>query len=234
MRQIVFDTETTGMNQDGGSVIGDHRIIEMGCVELIDRMPTKNYYHVYYNPDREVDEGAFKVHGIGNEFLADKPSFKDQLEGFEAYLEGADELIAHNISFDRQFVDAELKIAGRKYKLSDKFTLVDSLQIARERFPGARNNLDVLCKRFGVDNSNRELHGALLDAELLAEVYLKLTGGQSDLALRREDAHSAANNVQQAKKIYQWVAATVPEAEEKAHLEMMQAIQPKEGEANAH
>lgn len=186
MRQIIFDTETTGMS-DFGNPAANHRVIEIGCVELIDRIPTGNHFHVYLNPERSVDEGAFKVHGLGDEFLADKPVFADIIDTFEAYLADADELIAHNIKFDLAFLDQELALAGRDYTLSDRFTLTDSLQLAREKFAGARNNLDALCSRFGIDNSNRDLHGALLDSQLLAEVYLKLTGGQSGLW---EDGHT--------------------------------------------
>lgn len=180
MRQIIFDTETTGMSEYGNPAI-NHRVIEIGCVELIDRVPTGNHFHLYLNPERSVDPGAVKVHGITDEMLADKPVFADIIDDFEAYLSGADELIAHNINFDRAFLDQELQLAGRAYALADRFTLVDTLMIAREKFSGARNSLDALCARFGIDNSNRGLHGALLDSQLLAEVYLKLTGGQSGL-----------------------------------------------------
>lgn len=180
MRQIIFDTETTGMSEFGNPA-ANHRVIEIGCVELVDRIPTGNHFHLYLNPERTVDPGAVKVHGITDAMLADKPVFADIIDDFEAYLAGADELIAHNINFDRAFLDQELQLAGRDYTLADRFTLVDTLMIAREKFAGARNSLDALCARFGIDNSNRDLHGALLDSQLLAEVYLKLTGGQGGL-----------------------------------------------------
>lgn len=227
MRQIIFDTETTGMNESGNNKAEGHRIIEIGCVELRNRMPTGSYFHHYFNPQRTVDEQARKVHGLADDFLADKPLFSARLDELEAYLDGADELIAHNIAFDRQFVDRELALAGRRYLLSDRFTLIDSLRIARTRFPGARNSLDALCKRYGVDNSNRDLHGALRDAELLAQVYLKLTGGQSDLLF-----HSSApqNSTQSADPEltptvkHDWIKAALSQEECAAHREIMNNI----------
>ncbi len=230
MRQIIFDTETTGMNEAANNKAEGHRIIEIGCVELVDRLPTGKHFHCYFNPQREVDEGAFKVHGLSNDFLADKPLFGAKLDALEAYLDGADELIAHNIAFDRQFLDQELADAARPYKLSDKFTLVDSLRLARDKFPGARNSLDALCKRYGIDNSNRELHGALLDAELLAHVYLKLTGGQSDLLLKppapaceKRSAHAHLT----AEVPLDWIAASVSAEELAAHREIIKSIRGK-------
>lgn len=224
MRQIIFDTETTGMNPNRaqGSVAQGHRIIEIGCVELVDRIPTGNYFHLYLNPERAVDPEAYKVHGLSDEFLADKPVFADMLESFEAYLAGADELIAHNISFDLAFLDQELALAGRGYTLADRFSLVDTLMIAREKFPGARNNLDALCARFGIDNSNRDLHGALLDSQLLAEVYLKLTGGQSGLWAEASEGSAIADlAVEKAFTVQgEWLAvhASAEEAQEDARI----------------
>lgn len=228
-RSVIFDTETTGMNFESDNKAEGHRIIEIGCVELIDRVPTEHYFHCYLNPEQPVDPQAFKVHGISDEFLADKPFFKDVLPEFEAYLASADELVAHNIAFDRQFIDRELQLAGCDYRLGDKFTLVDSLKIAREKFAGARNNLDALCKRFGVDNTGRELHGALLDAQLLAEVYLKLTGGQSDLSFahpmmastRRAEQKTAATF---AKTPCAWLPVDVPEAERALHEKILKQL----------
>jgi len=178
MRYIVLDTETTGLEPKQG-----HRIIEIGCVEIINRRLTDNTYHQYIQPDRESDEGAFEVHGISSEFLADKPRFKDVVEDFMAYVNGA-ELVIHNAPFDIGFLDSELaKLDPVWGKVSDHCTITDSLLMARKMHPGQKNNLDALCKRYDVNNARRELHGALLDAELLAEVYLRMTGGQETLAL---------------------------------------------------
>ena len=185
-RQIVLDTETTGLEPSQG-----HRIIEIGCVEMINRRLTGNNYHQYLQPDREIDEGAQAVHGISNEFLADKPRFSDVVKDFIEYLDGA-ELIIHNAPFDVGFIDHEFKRAGAEYgKVSTYCTVVDTLVMARKMRPGKKNNLDVLCKEYDVSNAHRELHGALLDAELLAEVYLRMTGGQSKLLL---DSEESSNN----------------------------------------
>lgn len=172
MRQIVLDTETTGIDAAKG-----HRIIEIGCVELVDRQLTNNHYHVYLNPERAVDEGAFKVHGISDEFLSNKQKFSEIVHDFMRFIEGA-ELIIHNAAFDVGFINAELKRCKIKNTLEQCCTVLDTLALARKKHPGQRNNLDVLCKRYGVDNFNRQLHGALLDAEILAFVYLAMTGGQ--------------------------------------------------------
>ncbi|CDZ79257.1 DNA polymerase III subunit epsilon [Legionella massiliensis] len=175
MRQVVLDTETTGIGPELG-----HRVIEIGCVELIERKITKNHFHVYLNPQREVDEGAFRVHGISTEFLQDKPLFKDVVRDFIAFIKGA-ELIIHNAVFDVGFLNSELKHANSKLQIKDLSTVCDTLVLAREKHPGQRNSLDALCKRYEIDNSNRTLHGALLDAEILASVYLAMTGGQANL-----------------------------------------------------
>lgn len=178
MRQIVLDTETTGLEPEQG-----HRIIEIGCVELANRELTGNHYHVYINPEREVEDSAVEVHGITNEFLADKPVFRDIASDFFAFIEGA-ELIIHNAPFDVGFMDHEFALLNAGYpRTRDVCKVTDSLALARRKHPGQKNNLDILCRRYGVDNSNRELHGALLDAEILALVYLAMTGGQTALSL---------------------------------------------------
>ncbi|VAW68702.1 DNA polymerase III epsilon subunit [hydrothermal vent metagenome] len=196
MRYIVLDTETTGLEPKQG-----HRIIEIGCVEIINRRLTDNTYHQYIQPDRESDEGAFEVHGISSEFLADKPRFKDVVEDFMAYVNGA-ELVIHNAPFDIGFLDSELaKLDPVWGKVSDHCTITDSLLMARKMHPGQKNNLDALCKRYDVNNARRELHGALLDAELLAEVYLRMTGGQETLALGGDAADGGESKPGQASPI---------------------------------
>ena len=179
MRSVVLDTETTGMPVTDG-----HRIIEIGCVELEGRRLTGRHFHVYLNPDREIDEGAIAVHGITNEFVADKPRFKDVADEFFEFINGA-QLIIHNAAFDVGFINNEFALLGQteRSEVADYCSVLDTLLMARERHPGQRNNLDALCKRYGVDNSGRELHGALLDAEILADVYLAMTGGQTHLSL---------------------------------------------------
>ncbi len=182
MRQIVLDTETTGLEPKEG-----HRIIEIGCVELVQRRLTGNNYHQYLQPDREIDSGAVDVHGITNEFLADKPRFADIAEGFLAYIEGS-ELIIHNAPFDVAFLNHELHLLDQDLgSLEQHCSITDTLAMARQLHPGQRNSLDALCKRYQVDNSQRDLHGALLDAEILADLYLRMTGGQTSLELGREE-----------------------------------------------
>ncbi|MDE2089599.1 MAG: DNA polymerase III subunit epsilon [Gammaproteobacteria bacterium] len=186
MRQIVLDTETTGLDLAQG-----HRIIEIGCVELINRRRTDNRFQRYLQPDREIDEGASAVHGITNALLADKPRFGDVVEEFIAFIRGA-ELVIHNADFDVAFLNHELKLVGDQWgQLTDHCTVIDTLTLAREMHPGQRNTLDALCKRYGIDNSQRVLHGALLDAEILADVYLVMTGGQATLLLDGLHAHSS-------------------------------------------
>lgn len=180
MRQIILDTETTGIGHEQG-----HRVIEIGCIELIDRKLTGKHYHVYLNPEREVDEGAFRVHGISSQFLQDKLLFKDVVSEFLQFIGGA-ELIIHNAPFDVGFLNSELKHVLWKKKLEDYCDIFDTLVLAREKHPGQRNSLDALCKRYSIDNSNRQLHGALLDAEILAFVYLAMTGGQASLFAETE------------------------------------------------
>jgi DNA polymerase-3 subunit epsilon len=174
-RQIVLDTETTGLSHQAG-----HRIIEIGCIELIDRQLTDKHYHVYLNPKRAVDEGAFRVHGISTDFLKDKPLFSEIVTDFITFIDGA-ELIIHNATFDMGFLEAEFKRHDETSSIHHHVTVFDTLTYAREKHRGARNNLDALCKRYKIDNTHRTFHGALLDAEILAHVYLAMTGGQIEL-----------------------------------------------------
>lgn len=178
MRQIVLDTETTGLEPKEG-----HRIIEIGCVEVVDRRLTRNNFHQYLQPDREIDAGAVEVHGITNQFLRDKPRFGEIVEDFLGYIAGA-ELIIHNAAFDVGFLDAELaQWRADAPRIADLCRVTDTLAMARALHPGQRNSLDALCRRYAVDNSHRDLHGALLDAEILADVYLAMTGGQVSMQL---------------------------------------------------
>lgn len=185
MRQIVLDTETTGLEVSQG-----HRIIEIGCVELVNRRLTGNRYHQYVNPEREIDQGAIEVHGITNEFLEDKPVFARIAADLIEFIGGA-ELIIHNAPFDLGFLDAELQRMPRKQgAIKELCAVIDTLVMARAKHPGQRNNLDALCQRYHVDNSQRDLHGALLDAEILADVYLAMTGGQTAFQLSDASANS--------------------------------------------
>lgn len=178
MRQIVLDTETTGLEPADG-----HRIIEIGCVELVDRRLTGNTYHQYIQPDREIDAGAIEVHGITNESLADKPRFADIAPEFLAFVTGA-ELVIHNAPFDVGFINHEFGLLETSPgQVSEHCQVLDTLALARHMHPGQRNSLDALCRRYEIDNSQRQLHGALLDAEILADVYLAMTGGQVSLSL---------------------------------------------------
>ncbi|HEX7915099.1 DNA polymerase III subunit epsilon [Rudaea sp.] len=177
MRQVVLDTETTGLEVNKG-----HRIVEIGCVELLERRPTGNEFHCYLNPQRVMDEGATAVSGITDDFLVDKPLFADVAQEFLAFIDGA-EVIAHNASFDMGFLSAEFARLAQPVRIAERVSVLDTLLLAREKYPGQKNNLDALCKRLGVDNSHRDLHGALLDAQLLADVYLAMTAGQGDLGL---------------------------------------------------
>jgi len=183
MRQIVLDTETTGLDPSQG-----HRIIEIGCVELVNRRLTGNHYHQYINPQREIDAEAMEVHGITPEFLQDKPIFRDIAEEFLQFVSGA-QLVIHNAPFDVGFIDAEFRHLKQQHpKMDECCTILDTLVMARQKHPGQRNSLDALCKRYGVDNYQRDLHGALLDSEILADVYLLMTGGQTALSLGAESA----------------------------------------------
>ncbi len=186
MREIVLDTETTGFEPSEG-----HRIVEIGGVELWNHVPTGQTYHQYINPERDMPQEAFEVHGLGNEFLADKPIFKDVANAFVDFL-GDAKLVIHNASFDMKFINAELKWVGLTALPDDQ--AIDTLAIARRKFPGSPASLDALCRRFGVDNSAREKHGALLDSEILAEVYLELIGGrQPDFALGQKMQSTGAS-----------------------------------------
>lgn len=189
-RQVVLDTETTGLDPSEG-----HRIIEIGCVELIDREPTGRHYHQYIHPERDIDAQAQAVHGIRLEMLADKPVFAAIAPAFLDFIKGA-ELIIHNAPFDVGHIDAEFKRLDRSNnatQVADICTVLDSLTLARQKHPGQKNNLDALCKRYGIDNSQRTLHGALLDAEILAEVYLAMTGGQLEMQFFETPQHPNAN-----------------------------------------
>ncbi len=191
MRQIVLDTETTGLDPQQG-----HRVIEIGCVEIQNRRLTGNHYHCYLNPEREVDEAAIEVHGLTTEFLSDKPRFSQIEKEFLDFVTGA-ELVIHNAPFDVGFLDHELRRSQPKHPgMASLCEVLDTLVLAREKHPGQRNNLDALCKRYGVDNTQRDLHGALLDAEILADVYLVMTSGQSSLSLREEPKTKSSSDRQ--------------------------------------
>ena len=182
MRRIVLDTETTGLEPSEG-----HRVIEIACVELFDRRPTGRNFHRYLNPGREIDPGAVAIHGLTTDFLADKPRFADVADEFIEFVEGA-ELLIHNAAFDVGFLNAELKRLGRPLFHTVAAKVTDTLLMARELFPGKANGLDALCKRLEVDNTHRSFHGALLDAGLLAEVYIRLTRGQDSLVIQADEA----------------------------------------------
>lgn len=225
MRQIVLDTETTGLEPSQG-----HRIIEIGCVELVDRKYTGRHYQVYLNPEREIDEEAVKVHGLTSEFLSDKPLFKDIVSEFLNFIEGA-ELIIHNAAFDLGFINHELNLLGEKTPIEARNSVIDTLTMAREKHPGQRNNLDALCKRYNVDNSNRDLHGALLDAEILVDLYLVMTGGQTTLLLGAESEQSALGQPSPKKRAHitatelKVVSANAEElAEHEACLDSVQKV----------
>jgi DNA polymerase-3 subunit epsilon len=217
MRQIVLDTETTGLEPSQG-----HRVIEIGCVELVNRKLTHNHYHQYLQPDREIDEGAIEVHGISNEFLMDKPRFADVAADFLDFVRGA-ELVIHNAPFDVGFLNHELSLlAGETVRLEDICSILDTLAMARRMHPGQKNNLDALCKRYDVANAHRELHGALLDAEILADVYLAMTGGQVSLSLSGLDEQS--NNRDESSGIRRI----------EANREALKVIRADELELNTH
>ncbi|HET7610553.1 MAG TPA: DNA polymerase III subunit epsilon [Rhodanobacteraceae bacterium] len=189
-RKVILDTETTGLEVERG-----HRVIEIGCVELVDRRPSGRTFQRYLNPERPIEAGAVAVHGITDEFLRDKPRFADIVEDFLAFVDGA-ELLIHNAAFDTAFLDDELKRAGAGYgRLADRVTIVDTLELARRKYPGQKNTLDALCKRLGVDNSGRKVHGALLDAHLLADAWIAMTAGQAALALEGGPPGPAAGAV---------------------------------------
>jgi DNA polymerase III subunit epsilon len=218
-RQIVLDTETTGLN----AKLGD-RVIEIGCLELLNRRPTDNHFHHYLNPERASEEGAVRVHGISDEFLLDKPRFREIASEFIEYIRDA-ELIIHNAAFDVEFLEQELALAKLPPLMQHCAGIKDTLKLAKELHPGKKNSLDALCERYGVNNTHRTLHGALLDAELLAEVYLAMTRGQDGLELELEQPAAAAVSpagvaIERAQLLV--LAAT---AEELAlHAQVLQAI----------
>jgi DNA polymerase-3 subunit epsilon len=217
MRQIVLDTETTGLEPELG-----HRVIEIGCVELVNRRATGRTFHRYLNPEREIDEAALAVHGISRAELDDQPRFAQVCEELIAFLRDA-ELVVHNAAFDVAFLDAELaRLPGEERRVAALCPVLDTLALAREMHPGQRNGLDALCRRYGVDNSHRELHGALLDARLLADVYLAMTGGQSALALAEADgAERLADGRTPARPLIRTALA-------------LPVIEPTDEEARAH
>lgn len=195
MRQVVLDTETTGLE-----VVQGHRILEIGCVEIIGRKITRRHFHHYVNPEREIDDGALEVHGITQRFLKDKPVFADIWESFFDFVKGS-ELIIHNAAFDVAFIDNEMQMLSPDLgSIADYCSVVDSLELARNKHPGQKNNLDALCRRYSVDNTQRDLHGALLDAEILADVYLLLTGGQVALSLGDEVENLVAGELKKINK----------------------------------
>lgn len=219
MRQIVLDTETTGLNPQ----LGD-RIIEIGCVEILNRRLTGNRFHRYINPEREVEEGALRVHGITAEFLADKPRFGEVAAEFLEYVRGA-ELVIHNAAFDVEFLNVELDRIGGAPIEGQVAGVLDTLAQARELHPGRKNSLDALCERYQVDNTHRTLHGALLDAELLAEVYLAMTRGQESLAIELERPRPAADL--QAARLAErpvLVVLRASDAEAAEHLRVLERI----------
>ncbi len=228
MRQVILDTETTGLSAQYG-----HRIIEIGCVELIHRRLTGKTFHVYLQPDRAVDEGAMRVHGITDEFLVDKPRFKDVAEAFKNFIKDA-ELIIHNAPFDVSFIENEfMLLKDKKWQvLTNHCQIFDTLAFARQKHPGQRNNLDALCKRYNVNNQHRDKHGALLDSEILAEVYLAMTGGQETLVLEEEQAAKTETTANSIEEGAMQAAITTPlivanEAELAAHEAFLDKIEKK-------
>jgi len=222
LREIVFDTETTGLSPEGGD-----KLVEIGAVELINHIPTGKTYHQYINPERDVPEEVVAVHGLTEDFLKNYPPFRDVADDFINFVGEDGILVAHNAAFDFKFVNYELKHLGKTEYTWDR--VVDTLEIARKKFPGAKNNLDALCRRFGVDNSNRTKHGALLDAELLAEVYLELMGGVEPTMLAPEDdkktglsANVFVENPAAGKTYREPRVFALTAEEENAHLEFLQ------------
>lgn len=231
-RQIVLDTETTGMNKLGVHYEG-HRIIEIGAVEVINRRLTGRHFHVYVKPDRLVDPEAYGVHGISDEFLADKPTFDQIAAEFIDFIRGG-ELVIHNASFDIGFMDHEFRMLQRDIPKTDTFcTITDSLLMARRLFPGKRNNLDALCNRYEIDNTKRTLHGALLDAEILAEVYLAMTGGQTSMAFQMEGDTQQTDSAQDIQRIQRPATAMkviyATDAELQSHEARLDLVQKKGG-----
>lgn len=218
MRKIVLDTETTGLDPAQG-----HRIIEVGALEVVNRQLSGRNFHVYLNPDREIDAGAIAVHGLTNEFLADKPRFADVADDLAAFIEDA-ELVIHNAPFDMGFLNAELGLLGRP-KLSQ--SVLDTLKMAKDLHPGQKNNLDALCRRYEVDNSGRSYHGALLDAQLLAEVYLAMTRGQESLGIEAASGGAEAARKLKAGLVLRVLAPS--ESELAAHVDYLAALAKESG-----
>ncbi len=224
MRQIVLDTETTGLSAEGGD-----RIIEIGCVELLNRKLTGNNLHFYLNPGRDSHEDALRVHGISNEFLRDKPKFAEVHEEILAYLQGA-EIIIHNAAFDVGFLNKELELVGKPRLTTFVASVTDTLVMAKEMFPGKRNSLDALCDRLGVDNSGRTLHGALLDAELLADVYINLTRGQDALLIDVSEATGTSGNFERVDlSRFELPVLSASEQELSAHEEVLAQLDKASG-----
>lgn len=226
MRQVVLDTETTGLEPSQG-----HRIIEIGCVEVVNRKLTGRTYHQYINPQREIDDAAIEVHGITNEFLADKPTFDKIADDFIEFITGA-ELVIHNAAFDVGFMDHEFNLAKKGIVTADVSKVLDTLLLARQMHPGQRNSLDALCKRYEIDNSHRELHGALLDSEILADVYLAMTGGQTKLSLGSSSGDSEGGDQEQIRRISDRPTLRVVKAsseEISQHQELLQALDKSSG-----
>ncbi|TYT25425.1 DNA polymerase III subunit epsilon [Luteimonas viscosa] len=227
MRHIILDTETTGLEWKKGN-----RVVEIGCVELIERRPTGRTFHKYLNPEREFEPGAQEVTGLTLEFLADKPKFAEIADEFLAFVDGA-EVVAHNAAFDMGFLEHELSRLGADYgRLADRVTVQDSLALARQRYPGQRNSLDALCRRLGVDNSHRQLHGALLDAQLLAEAWLALTAGQGEIGFASSEPAPSSRAGQAAVAIAvsgPRPSISVPDEDRVLHLARVEAIRKKAG-----
>jgi len=221
MRQIVLDTETTGLSPQQG-----HRIIEIGCVELSHRRLTGKTFHIYLQPDREIESGAIQVHGITNEFLKDKPRFDEIAQAFKVFIQGAD-LIVHNAPFDLGFIENEfLLLKDKAWRCeSDHCAIIDTLSIARQKHPGQRNNLDALCKRYGVDNTQREKHGALLDAQILAYVYLAMTGGQDALVWAEETLPAFEEERLDSLAAYSTIVIKATEEEMAAHIAFLDEME---------
>lgn len=229
MRQIVLDTETTGLDPSEG-----HRIVEIGCIEINDRRITERSFHCYLNPDRAVEGGALEVHGITDQFLEDKPRFADIADEFLAFIENS-ELVIHNAPFDVGFLDAELARLERepKVQIQEVASILDTVALARQLHPGQRVSLDALCKRYEVDNASRQLHGALLDAQLLADVYLLMTGGQVDLGLSLSSQAELANGQGSlgSLDLSRLVSLAASDEELKAHEVQINSIEAKAGRA---
>ncbi len=228
MRQIVLDTETTGLEWKKGN-----RVVEIGCVELLERRPSGNNFHRYLKPDCEFEQGAQEVTGLTLEFLADKPRFEEVVDEFLAYVDGA-ELIIHNASFDMGFLENELSLVG-KGRLAGRVTVTDTLAMARERYPGQRNSLDALCRRLGVDNSHRQLHGALLDAQILADVFIALTSGQEEIGFGQPEAERRGADVTvqafDASVLLPRPRVLVTASEQQAHVARLERLRKKAGHA---